>query len=334
MPLIVDRAHVLDIYAEAAERKWVLPAFNAENLTSCEAILQAVNAYGDEIGIGNLPIIIGITNQYTPRPQAVYYTQTRQWEVGMRLFLADLKVLTSKESPFSHLRVMIHLDHIQWDKDLALIGWDLRQFSSIMFDASSLPMEQNIEKTANFVEQHNKIIFIEGACDEIGATKTSADNESVIPEQAEQYYRRTGVDLLVANLGTEHRAAESTLNYKSHLAQEITRRIGPKLCLHGTSSVAPDKLFSLFQQGIRKVNVWTVLERTATEVLFRKMLKNASKIAGTKIVKDLIRSEILGGKVNADNGLSVHYFTTAYRQEIVYQSIINTVTGFLRKWYT
>ena len=42
MPLILQRGKVLEVYAEAANRGWVLPAFNAENLTTIEAILQAV----------------------------------------------------------------------------------------------------------------------------------------------------------------------------------------------------------------------------------------------------------------------------------------------------
>ena len=57
------------------------------------------------------------------------------------------------------------------------------------------------------------------------------------PDAAERYYRATGVDLIVANLGTEHRADAATLRYHGELARKITRRIGPRLCLHGTSSV-------------------------------------------------------------------------------------------------
>jgi fructose-bisphosphate aldolase class II len=333
MTLIVDREHVQDIYAEAEGRRWVLPAFNVENLTACEAILQAVREYGEEIGIINLPIIIGITNQYAPRPQAVYYTQTRQWEVGMRLFLADLNVLTSKGSPYQHLRVMIHFDHIQWDIDKELQSWDMNYFSSIMFDVSMLSFVENIEKTASFVEQYKKMILIEGACDEIGVTTVSEKDGLTNSDLAEKYYRETGIDLIVANLGTEHRAAGANLNYNSQLAKYITKRIGPRLCLHGTSSVSPDKLINLFDDGIRKANVWTVLERTATEVLFQEMLQNAAKVTGPEIVKDLINSKIFGEKVNPNSALSVSYFPTTYRQEIVYQSMKKTVIGFLRKWY-
>jgi len=333
MPLIVDREHVQDIYAEAGERKWVLPAFNTENLTSCEAILQAVNAYGDEIGIGNLPIIIGITNQYTPRPQAVYYTQTRQWEIGMRLFLADLRVLTSKESPFSHLRVMIHLDHIQWDLDKELQSWDMNCFSSLMFDASTLPLEQNIEKTITFVEKYKKKIFIEGASSEIGKTAVSEINDLTNAKQVEEYYRKTGVDLIVADLGTEHRADKAKLSYNSDLAKDITRRIGPKLCLHGTSSVTPDKLNNLFDDGIRKVNVWTILEREAAKSLFGHMIENASKIIGPELSNELLKAKFLGEKSILDKPLSIDYFPTTQRQEIIFRSMIQTITGYLHKWY-
>ena len=83
MPLILDRKQVLDVYAEAANRKWVLPNFNAENLTTVEAILQATYEYGKTIGKHDLPIIIGITNKYSQRSQSSYYTHTRKWKVGL-----------------------------------------------------------------------------------------------------------------------------------------------------------------------------------------------------------------------------------------------------------
>ncbi|HPM19350.1 MAG TPA: hypothetical protein PK288_10255, partial [Bacteroidales bacterium] len=64
MPLILDRNHVLDVYAEAAGRKWVIPAFNAENLTTTEAILSAAMEYGAGTGQPDIPVTIGITNLY------------------------------------------------------------------------------------------------------------------------------------------------------------------------------------------------------------------------------------------------------------------------------
>ena len=333
MPLVLDRRQVLDIFSEARDRKWVLPAFNAENLTTVEAILQAVKDRGKIIGIQNLPIIIGITNNYPSRPQTVYYSQTRRWDIGLRLFLSDVSLLSSSPSPFAKLRVMIHLDHIQWDKDKELLGWDMNSFSSIMFDASTLPFEKNIKKTIAFVKKNRDKIVIEGACDEISESVKDRSGNLAIPEIAERYFCETGIDIIVANLGTEHRAHSSNLQYRGDLAQKITERIGPHLCLHGTSSVLKEKLTSLFEQGICKVNIWTALERDSSPVLFQKMLTNAAKIVGYDNAKKLLSEKLLGQKTDYNSELSIDYFTTTYRQDIIFRKMKDIITEYLNIWY-
>jgi fructose-bisphosphate aldolase class II len=333
MPLILERLQVLEIYAEAEERGWVLPTFNAENLTTTEAILSAAMHYGDKIGVDNLPIIIGITNTYRSRPQSVYYTHTRQWNIGMQLFLRELEVLTSENSPFYRLRVMVHLDHIQWDDDLDLLSWDLGQFSSIMYDASTLPLDMNIKKTTEFREKHSDKILIEGACDVIGMT-SDHDEGLTKPEDAKQYLHKTGVDIIVANLGTEHRASSAELHYRSDLAKEITRQLGKGcLCLHGTSSVSGDSLGTLFNDGIRKVNIWTALERDSSKVLLQKMIEHASKIVGQKEVERLLGRGLLGKSVDRTGSASVDYFTTTYRQSIVHAEMKKSVEQYLHTFY-
>ena len=95
MPLITDRNQVLEIYREAAEKKWVLPCFCTENLTTTEAILEAAREYGQVRGVHDIPIIIAITNNYDHRSQTLYYTHTRRWDIGLKLFMSDLKILTA-----------------------------------------------------------------------------------------------------------------------------------------------------------------------------------------------------------------------------------------------
>ncbi|HGY55345.1 MAG TPA: class II fructose-bisphosphate aldolase [Caldithrix abyssi] len=333
MPLVLDREQVLGLYAEAAERKWVLPTFNAENLTTCEAILSAVLEYGQTIDIPDLPVIIGITNLYPPRPQSLYYTHTRQWQVGLRLFLEEMKVLLSDTSPFAELRVMLHLDHIQWDMDAEILHWDMCSFSSIMYDASNLPLQENIARTAAFREKYGHSVVVEGACDEIGKTGSANQMYLTSPDEAERYWKETGVDIIVANLGTEHRAAASELRYHAQLAREITRRIKPCLCLHGTSSVPVDSLHNLFNDGIRKVNIWTVLERESSALLFREMVKNATKIVGHEEVKRMQRDGLLGPQAKTAETASVEYFTTTYRQGIVFEKMKEIVTRYLKAFY-
>lgn len=334
MSLILDRSEVLEIYDYAREKEWVLPTFNSENLTTTEAILSAVSDYGESKGIENLPIIIGITNTYKDRPQAVYYSNTKRWDIGLKLFLSDLKVLTDKGSPFDHLRIMIHLDHIIWDEDKDLLEWDMSQFSSIMYDASALPFEENMTKTSAFVEKQKSKIIIEGACDEIKKVGGAGDSVGLTtPEMAEKYYRETGVDIVVPNLGTEHRSEKSVLKYRSDLAKEISDRIGPVLCLHGSSSVAREDLTSLFDDGICKVNLWTALERDSSQILFEEMVKNSARIIGVEKTKELINDRLLGVNAEQQGPQSIDYFTTVYRQEILFEKMKEIIRQYLEIWY-
>lgn len=335
MSLILDRSEVLDIYEYASEKEWVLPTFNTENLTTTEAILSAVAEHGETIGIKNLPIIIGITNTYKDRPQAVYYSNTKRWDIGLKLFLNDLKVLTEKGSPFEHLRVMIHLDHIIWDEDRDLLKWDMSQFSSIMYDASTLPFVENIKNTADFVERQKQNIVIEGACDEIQKSGGVYDQSGLTtPGMAEKYQRETGVDIIVPNLGTEHRSEKSTLKYHNELAREISGKIGKVLCLHGSSSVSKEHLANLYEDGICKVNLWTALERESSGILFEEMVKKAACVIGPEKTKKLIADQILGEKTDQQGPQSINYFTTLYRQEIVFEEMKEIISHYLKLWYT
>ena len=332
MGLITDKNEVLEIYEEAAQHKWVIPCICCENLTTIEAVLASVKEYGDKIGVNNLPITIAITNCYEHRHQTINYTFTKNWEVGMRLFIEDLKILTSTYSPFKDLRVMLHLDHIQHDIDSSLLNWDMKQFSSIMFDASTLNFDENIITTRKFVEKHSHEILIEGACDEI-IDAGSGGNELTSPEKAERYMKETGCDFIVANLGTEHRASVSELKYHGDLAEKIKSKIGTKLVLHGASSVESQQITNLFEDGVCKVNIWTILERESSAILFPMMLQNASRILGFEQVVELQKQGILGENISINSEKSIDYYTTLYRQHIIFDEMKKIVTGYLNIWY-
>ena len=333
MPIITGRENVLALYEEAANNQWVLPCFCSENLTTTEAILSAAKDFGDEKGIENLPIIVAITCRYGHRTQAAYYTHTRLWDLGLRLFLADLHVLAGKDSPYSNLRIMIHLDHIQFDDDHELLNWDLSQFSSIMFDASKLPFDKNIALTKGFVRERGKEILVEGACDEIVDATGNQRSEPTTPDNADRFFSETGVDLIVGNLGTEHRASAKDLRYLGEQARLIKKRVGTRIVLHGASSVPGDQIADLFGDGICKVNLWTALERDSSPALFTSMVENASKVAGSALVNELKARSLLGEKCTADDNASIDFFTTVYRQDIIYKQMKAIVYSYLDLWY-
>jgi len=331
--LITERQSVLDLYAEASQRKWVIPCFCTENLTTIEAVLSAVAEHGRQIGVPNLPITLAITNQYHARPQTSNYTQTRQWEIGLRLFLADLQVLCAPPSPFAALRVLVHLDHVQYDADRDLLGWDMKPFSSIMFDASKLPLPENIRRTADFVQAKNRDIVIEGACDEIIEATGSETNHLTSPEDAEHYCQQTGADFIVANLGTEHRAGAADLHYHGELARKISARIGPKIVLHGCSSVSTDQIRDLYADGVCKVNIWTTLERDSSPLLLEEMTRHAAKVTGARNAQSLRDRGLLGAQCDLTSPPTIGHYTTAYRQTIVFEEMKRIVSGYLKLWY-
>jgi fructose/tagatose bisphosphate aldolase len=333
MPLVTKRNDVIAIYKEAAEKGWVIPTFCSENLTTTEAILAASLEFGNKINCPDLPITIAITNLYSHRSQTVNFTYTKNWKIGLKLFLAELSVLTADDSPYSKLAVMIHLDHIQFDDDIELLSWDMNQFSSIMFDASALPFDENIAITAEFVKKHKHEIVIEGACDEIIDAGGNEVSSLTTPESAERYFVETGVDFMVANLGTEHRAGNANLIYHGEIAREIKEKIGCCIVLHGCSSVSNDQIRNLFTDGICKVNIWTTLERDSSAILLEDMTKNAAKVAGNDYAKMLLSKEIIGRNADTSSKASLDYFTTSYRQNIIFKEMKKIVSAYLELWY-
>ncbi|MBX7259541.1 MAG: class II fructose-bisphosphate aldolase [Candidatus Hydrogenedentes bacterium] len=333
MPLVVDRNAVCDTYAWAAEQRWVMPGFGTESQTTTEALLAAALEHANRIGVPNMPVIVSVTNLYTGRTQTVNYTRTKRWDIGLRMFMSNLEVLTAPGSPFEKLRVMAHLDHIQHDIDEELLAWDMRQFSSIMYDASELPFEQNMEATARFVDAHKHEIFIEGACDEIAEATGDQRNDLTTPERAAEYFQRTGADIIVANLGTEHRASASTLQYHGEMARQVRDLVGTRMCLHGVSSVPPEQIEHLFDDGVCKANIWTMLERDSTPVLFRDMAQHAAKVAGPKVAKELAEQGILGPKADVTSASSLQYFTHVHRETIAFDEIKRLAGQFFALWY-
>jgi fructose/tagatose bisphosphate aldolase len=332
MPLILTRSEVLSVYAEAAARRWVHPSFSTENLTTTEAILSAAREYGERSGQPDFAIAIAITHRYPERPQTSAYSHTGDPILGMRLFQADLRALMATGSPFAQLRVLVHLDHGLFDRDGDVLDTPSGAFSSVMFDASALPFAENIEATRRYVQQHHDEVVIEGACDTVAHSGESGTTPCTPPDDAERFYRATGVDWVVANLGTEHRAGVSKLSYRDDVAREISRRIGPRLSLHGTSSVLPEKLGRLYEDGVGKVNFWTALERDSAAEVFVALTEHAAEAAGPVTARRLLERDLLGAHADVSSAVSLEYCTTRYRQGIAFESMKRIVGSYLARW--
>ena len=330
--IITDYEQVKKVYERAGDNGWVIPCICTENQTTTEAILAACSEYGKKIG-KRVPVSIAVTVNYSHRSQAPNYSECRDWRTGLRLFRDDIEAFAGNGCVYDDVEVLIHLDHVQFDDDIDLIDGDLSGYSSIMYDASALPFDQNIEKTREFVRRMKGRILIEGACDEIVDATGGEHNDLTTPERAKRYMEQTGADMIVANLGTEHRASGKDLKYHGELAREIKKAIGGKIVLHGTSSVTNDQVKGLYADGICKVNIWTAMERDSSPVLFYEMVKNACKVAGRNTVEKLIEEGYLTDKCRTDEKIDIGFFTEKYRNSVVFGKMKDMVSEYLKLWY-
>ncbi len=295
MPLITDYQQVKEMYQEAAELGVGLPVFCCEDRETLEAILASALEMGQQIGVEDLPIIPAWTARYPPRGQMTLLTACGDPVLGTRLMFSDLAAFCSERSPYAKLRVMPHLDHgFPWlDGDIMedFVG----EFASVMCDASKQPFDENLRLTAEYVEKVGGQVVVEGAAAEIlEAGSDGLSNKLTTAEQAVRFVHATGVDIVVPNVGTEHRATAEQVSYRSDCAREISAAVGNILCLHGASSVGPNDLARLPQDGFVKINIYTTLAVYGGQAVARQVLSNLANIFTEQQFKEYLAQGILG----------------------------------------
>jgi fructose-bisphosphate aldolase class II len=307
MPLITDAPQAREVYEEARERGVALINLNPEAARGIEACLRAAREVGRRVGADDLPIILSLCGDYYGRPQAKYYTSLGDPLYGFDCWMSQVQFYTDPDGPFGQLRVLTHLDHGQPDRDQAILEERVDVLASVMYDASTLPFDENIEKTAAYQERHGDSVIVEGAVDEMYESGTGEQkNQITTVEHARRYVEETGVGIIVPNLGTEHRAAERDIRYHGEVARELSAAVGKILCLHGTSSLSPEDFTHLKDDGIIKVNIWTAIEKAGAQAAVRKAIEELGNIF----------SEGQIGQLVDDGYLGRHYFEPDYRENI------------------
>lgn len=294
MPLITDPDQARAIYREAQEKHICMPAFGTENRDTTEAAFRAVAEIAEEHGIAELPLVIAATAHYVGRTQLLNYTSLGTGEDGLIALRHDMERLCRPDGPYPHLRAMAHLDHAQPETDRGIIAAGLDFFASVMYDGSALPLPINMSLTKQFVADAGGRVMVEGAVDEIFESGTGEPrNALTTPEQARRFMDETGADLIVVNLGTEHRATAEGARYHGDRAREISAVVGGVLVLHGTSSLRDTGLAMLRGDGIVRVNIWTRLEHVATTALAHDVVTNLGSILSAEELQALCDKGIL-----------------------------------------
>ena len=163
--------------------------------------------------------------------------------------------------------VGLHLDH---SSDFDLIEAAVNQgFTSVMIDASVLPLEQNIAVTREVVAfAHSRQVSVEAELGRIGSAdhfETDTDEELYTdPQEAAYFVQQTGIDALAVSVGTAHGVYQVRQPKIDLERLKAIRRLTPALLvLHGGSGTPTEMIQSAIRLeggGVSKVNIATDLE--------------------------------------------------------------------------
>ncbi|HOX36375.1 MAG TPA: class II fructose-bisphosphate aldolase [Candidatus Brocadiia bacterium] len=290
MPLANDPREVREIVQLFRNRQVSIAAFCTENADCTQALMTAAQKAAEELRLARLPFFLAATGRYNHRAQLANYTALKDAVEGFMAFRDDVRRLSRTGGPFPNVSPIPFFDHGQPGADADLFEMGIGFWGGVMFDASELPIEQNIELTRKFVARRRGDCFIEGICDQVACAEEPGRqlDEPTTPEQARRYMDATGVDALVVNLGTEHRSMGARRQYMKKRAHEIRDAIGHNMVLHGTSCLRRDEVATLREDGILKVNLWTTFEVETGRNVARDVLRNLPKMLPAEEIKGLL----------------------------------------------
>ncbi|GAA0199883.1 class II fructose-bisphosphate aldolase [Cytobacillus oceanisediminis] len=240
MPLVDPRTFVLS--ARAAGHG--VGAFNTTLLEHAEALVAGAEAAG-------APLVIQISEN------AVRYHGSLR-----PIALASIALAEAATVP-----VAVHLDHAE-DVGLVHEAVDLG-LTSVMFDGSKLPDEENREVTRRVVAHcHAAGVAVEAELGEVGGKDgVHAPGARTDPQDAARFCLDTGVDSLAVAVGTSHAMATRDAAVDLDLVAAIAAAVPVPLVLHGSSGVDDATLGEVVTRGMTKINIATHLNKVFTAAL-------------------------------------------------------------------
>ena len=221
----------------ARDNGYAVGGFNTNNLEWTQAILRAAEAK-------QAPVLI-----QTSMGAAKYMG-------GYKLCKVLIEELV--ESMGITVPVAIHLDHGHYNDALECIRVG---YTSVMFDGSHLPVEENLEKAAKVVEfAHANGVSVEAEVGTIGGEEDGiiGDGELAPIEDAKAMVA-TGIDFLAAGIGNIH--GKYPANWKGlsfETLDAIQKLTGDMpLVLHGGTGIPADMIKKAIDLGVSKINVNT-----------------------------------------------------------------------------
>ena len=236
-----------EVLPDARKSHYAVGLFNAINMEFARGILGAAEELSSPVIVGTAEVLF----DYGP--------------------LAEVSYLLLPLARKAQIPVVVHLDH-GLKKETCLKALQLG-FSSIMYDCSTCPYDENVAKVKEMAEiAHAFGATIEGELGHVGVNPGSRGSETdapsdffTDPKMARDYVEKTGVDALAISVGNAHGAYPFPPKLAFDRIKEIAAVVDVPLVLHGGSGLSDEDFRRAIDCGICKVNIFTDLDVAAAK---------------------------------------------------------------------
>ena len=259
MPLV----NTVDMFKKAYAGGYAVGAFNVNNMEIVQGITEACQEL-------KAPVILQVSAGARKYANHTFLTK-----------LVEAAVIECPDIP-----IALHLDHgssFELCKDCIDGG-----FTSVMFDGSSKPYEENVEEARRVAEYAHKYnVTVEAELGKLAGVEDDVKVEDdkaqfTDPDEVQDFVKRTGVDSLAIAIGTSHGAYKFKPGQNPKLRLDILQEVADRLpgfpiVLHGASSVIPEFVEQINKFGGQMPDAIGIPEE---------MLREAAKMAVCKINVD------------------------------------------------
>lgn len=238
---------------EASTQGYAVGGFNVFNFET----LSAVTEVAEEV---KAPLVVGISERL--------FTFVDAETLGIAVMRAASR---------SSVPMALHLDHGRtFDGVMKALRWG---FTSVMFDGSALPFQENVQKTKEIAKiAHSLGVSVEGELGYLCSCGKSIDNLAdenfVKADQVAEFVSKTKVDALAVGIGNNHGSyrGKPTLDHERIKELKVMARV--PLVLHGGSKLAKADFQQAVTNGITKVNIATDMCIAATNTIKQELGTN------------------------------------------------------------
>jgi len=279
MPLV----NAKDMEAKALKGHYAVGAFNINNLEWTKAILLTAEELQS-------PVMLGVSEG------------ANKYMTGYKVVADMVKAMI--ETLNITVPVALHLDHGTYEgaKKALEAG-----YSSVMFDGSHYPLEENLEKTREIVALAHKMgATVEAEVGTIGGEEDGVIGRGEVADPEECLtLKNTGIDMLAAGIGNIHgKYPDNWKGLEFDALAAIKAKVGDiPLVLHGGTGIPEDQIKKAISLGITKINVntecqWAFQQATRKYIEAGKDLEGKGfdprklLAPGTEAIKEVVKTKM------------------------------------------